>query len=186
MLIQSYKCAQSSNSGLQDVNKTLTGIEQQLCRPSHLRLVDISAKRNRTVPILMTEDVVKAQIARCRRGRTSVSMQTTCTYSPGLQVVTAWTDGSDCVSRVVAGKPLERPHLVLSTYLQKYIATVSQLLDMRKNEFDLLCRQMDHSARVHKDHYCLPTHAILAKISKLFRSAVSVEAWLSLFAGSCS
>jgi len=76
-------------------------------------------------------------------------------------------DGHICLRRVVNSIKLDRPDLVTSTYLRKYVATVSQLLDMKQNEFELLCRHIGHSASVHKDYYRLPSHTLeLAKIEQ--------------------
>jgi len=41
--------------------------------------------------------------------------------------------------RVAENAGVEKPELVRSTRLRKYVATVSQLLDMTQNEIELLC-----------------------------------------------
>ena len=77
-------------------------------------------------------------------------------------------NGHSCLKSVVGSVKLDRPDLVTSTYLRKYIATVSQLLDVKPNEFELLCRHMGHSSFVHRDYYRLPSRTLeLAKLSKL-------------------
>lgn len=68
----------------------------------------------------------------------------------------------------------ERLELICGTKLRKYVATVSQVLDMRSNELSLLCRHMGHSIHVHEDFCQLPSHTLeLAKVSKLL---IAVEA----------
>jgi len=77
-------------------------------------------------------------------------------------------DACDCIRRVVSNAGVQKPELIRSTKLRKYVATVSQLLDMTENELDLLCRHMGHSVNVHHSFYRLPSQTLeLAKISKL-------------------
>jgi len=165
MLIESYHHCKATTSGLNDIQKTLTNVEQQLC--SRLKLVEIPGKRNRTVPVLLTTDMVSAiDCLLQKRHKVGVDEANPYVFArcSGLNSV----DGHTCVRKVVDSVKLQRPDLVTSTYLRKYIATVSQLLDMKGNEFELLCRHMGHSANVHKDYYRLPSHTLeLAKLSKL-------------------
>lgn len=60
MLVSSYHQTGHvhKKSGLDDIHETLTKTEQQLC--SRMRLVEIAEKQNRTVSVLLTQDVVKA------------------------------------------------------------------------------------------------------------------------------
>jgi hypothetical protein len=63
---------------------------------------------------------------------------------------------------------LERPELVRSTRLRKYVATVSQVLNLSTSEIQLLCKHMGHTIDVHNHYYKLPSHTPeLAKVSKL-------------------
>jgi len=77
-------------------------------------------------------------------------------------------DGHKCLKTVISNLTLDRPDLVTTTYLRKYTATVSQLLNMKESEFQLLCNHMGHSALVHQDYYRLPSQTLeLANVSKL-------------------
>ena len=44
-------------SGLDNISKTLSRTEQELC--TRLKLIEIAGKRNQTVPVLLTQDVIK-------------------------------------------------------------------------------------------------------------------------------
>ena len=46
---------------------------------------------------------------------------------------------------------LEKPEAVTTTKLQKYIATVSQILDLQENEIDWLACHLSHDIGVHTD-----------------------------------
>lgn len=62
---------------------------------------------------------------------------------------------------------MEKPEAVTSTRLRKYIATVSQILDLQENELDWLARHLGHDIRVHREHYRLHDSTIeLAKVGK--------------------
>ena len=77
-------------------------------------------------------------------------------------------NGFSCLKRRVERADLEGPELVRSTKLRKYIATVSQILDMTPSEISVLCAHMEHSLTVHENYYRLLSQTLeLAKISKL-------------------
>ena len=48
---------------------------------------------------------------------------------------------------------LQQPKLVTSTNLRKYVATISQLVDMNENEIGWLAQHLGHDIHVHKDFY---------------------------------
>ena len=69
---------------------------------------------------------------------------------------------------VAARAGLEKPHLITSTRLRKYVATVSQIIDMTGSELDWLARHLGHDIQVHRDFYRLHESTVeLAKVSKL-------------------
>jgi len=172
MLISSYQqCGLTPQSGLNDIEKTLSSTEQKLC--SRMKLVQISGKRNRTVPVLLTADVTKGiDCILSNREKVGVEKDNVFVFArtSGLNSV----DACECLRRVAANAGVERPDLIRSTMLRKYIATVSQVLDMTENELDLLCKHMGHSVNVHHSFYRLPSQTLeLAKISKLLLAVES-------------
>ena len=55
-----------------------------------------------------------------------------------------------------------------STKVRKYVATVSQILDLQANESEWLARHMGHDVNVHCQYYRLQDSTLeLAKVSKL-------------------
>jgi hypothetical protein len=152
-------------SGLDDISKTLSRTEQELC--SRLKLIEIAGKRNQTVPVLLTQDVVKG-IDSILANRAAVGID------PSNLFVFARCSGLNSVNpfealrKVAECSGAKQPELVRSTKLRKYVATVSQVLDMQPSELSLLCRHMGHSVHVHEQFYRLPSHILeLAKVSKL-------------------
>jgi len=132
-----------------------------------LKLVEISGKRNQTVPVWLTPDAVRgidAIIA--SREAVGIDPQNLFLFArcSGLNSVDPFAE----IRKVAECAGAARPELIRGTKLRKYLATVSQVLDMRPNELSLLCRHMGHSIHVHEDFYRLPSNTLeLAKVSKL-------------------
>ena len=81
--------------------------------------------------------------------------------------------GYDCLSAVVDRLPLKEPSAIKSTKLRKYIATVSQIVDLNSSELDWLARHLGHDISVHRDYYRLHEHTIeLSKVSRLLTKAM--------------
>ena len=70
--------------------------------------------------------------------------------------------------KLCTGLKLEEPYLLTTTCLRKYVATVSQVLDLQEKELDWLARHMGHDVRVHREYYRLHESTLeLAKVSKI-------------------
>ena len=85
--------------------------------------------------------------------------------------------GYRCISSILKNIPdLEKPNLIRSTKLRKYIATVAQVAALKDGELEWLSAHMGHSVGVHKDFYRLHDSAIeLAKVSRLLIAVDSGE-----------
>ena len=78
----------------------------------------------------------------------------------------------DVVKRVARNAKLKQPNFIFSTKLQKHIATMSQLFNLKDNELDILASFLGHNIQVHRDFYrLLKNTIILAKISKILIAA---------------
>ena len=81
------------------------------------------------------------------------------------------------MAKVVEDCGLKCPQALKSTPLRKYIATVSQVLDLKDNEVEWLARHMGHDVNIHKKYYRLQEHTLeLAKVSKLLLAVESGSA----------
>ena len=57
---------------------------------------------------------------------------------------------------------------IKSTKLRKYVATVSQIIDLEGNELEWLAQHMGHDINIHRNNYTLHESTLeLAKVSKL-------------------
>ena len=71
--------------------------------------------------------------------------------------------GNDCLAKILTKCNLQRPEGFKSTKLRKYVATVSQIIDLNKNELEWLAH-----VSVHRQYYRLQDSTLeLAKVSKL-------------------
>lgn len=76
--------------------------------------------------------------------------------------------GSDCLREFTNTMELEKPELIKSTKLRRYIATISQVFNLKENEVDWLARHLGHDIKVHRNFYRIHHSAIeLTKVSKL-------------------
>jgi len=141
-------------------------LEKALCK--RLQIVNIPGKRNRIVPVLLTPDM-KQSIdtllkVRCSIGVNSANPYVFAKASDSMQAVRGWACLRACASRI----ELERPELITSTKLRKYVATLSQLMDLKSNELDWLARHLGHDINVHREFYRLQHSSLeLAKVSRM-------------------
>ena len=64
-----------------------------------------------------------------------------------------------------------KPNLLKSTNLRKHIATMSQVLNLKKNELDQLAQFMGHDENIHHQFYCLPNDVVqTAQVVKVLMS----------------
>lgn len=76
--------------------------------------------------------------------------------------------GPDCLNAVVGKVNMENPDAMKSTKLRKYVAKVSQIIDLSESELEWLARHMGHDLAVHREYYRLHDHTLeLSKVSRL-------------------
>ena len=151
-----------------DITDSLSRMERELCK-LFVR-VEVPGKRGRTVPILFTQDM-QDSITLLMKFREQIGVPETNKY------IFAYTNfnsmsylrGSDCLRRFAAACGAHHPQALRSTNLRKQIATMSQILNMKDHELDLLAQYMGHNIKIHREYYRLPQNTVqIAKLSKLF------------------
>ncbi|PIK40837.1 hypothetical protein BSL78_22310 [Apostichopus japonicus] len=141
--------------------------EQELVKV--LWRVEVVGKRGRTVPVLMT-DFVKSSIDTLMKYRNGAQVSETNKYLFAVAKLdtNSHIRGSDCLREHSNLCGAKQPALLRSTRLRKHIATMSQLMNLRDNELDVLSNYMGHDIHVHRNFYRLPDCAQqVAKISKI-------------------
>ena len=149
------------------VMEGLTKLEQKLCQ--HFYRLEVRGKRGNTVPILINSET-KKWLDMLMVTRTHV------VSAPDNKYVFArchygsleYARGSDCLREISKECGAKEPELLRSTKLRKQIATMSQVLNLKDNELDVLARFLGHDIRVHREYYRLPDQTLqVAKVTKL-------------------
>ena len=165
-----------------DIQQTLSPVEKSLCKM--FTRIELRGKRGRMVPILLTSDILQAV-------NVLVSERARCGIKPGNNYVFAVNHsenclrGSDCLRNVSTKCGAIYPERLRSTKLRKHVATLSQILNLKKNELDVLAQFMGHDIAVHRQFYRLPSETLQsAHIAKIFllmeKGAVTTEHGKSL------
>ena len=117
-------------------------------------MVEIIGKRNRKVPVLLTPDVKNAVEALIStREDASVSSANEYVFAVNDGKSTKSFRGNDVIRQACSMVELKNPSVITSTSLRKYVATVSQLVDMDENEMGWLAKHLGHDLHVHKEFY---------------------------------
>ena len=135
-------------------------------------MVEIRGKMGRKVPVILTPEL-KDSIDLLNKTRKAVGIPDENPFifaRPSRQSLDHMR-ANDCLRKFAAecDPPLSKPTIVTSTKLRKYIATISQVLSLKKTEVDWLPRHLGHDIQIHRDFYRLheSTIEIIAKVSKL-------------------
>ncbi|XP_070174219.1 uncharacterized protein [Littorina saxatilis] len=165
MKIEDYTCEQHPLDP--DVLKSLSKLEQNLC--GILTRVEIFGKRGRIVPVLLTASMKHSidilikfkEEAGVSRSNKYIFAISRCNSDEHIQ-------GSDALRKHVAAAGLVHPEFITSTNLRKHVATMSQVLNLKDNELDMLAQYMGHDVRIHREHYRLPSQILqVTKVSKV-------------------
>ncbi|KAL0152474.1 hypothetical protein M9458_052197 [Cirrhinus mrigala] len=132
----------------QDVVKSLTKLEQQLC--SELTQLEIRGKRGKKVPVLLTKDMVDSiDVLNGSREKIGVTKDNPYVFAEVER--STHIRGSDCLRKYAAVCGVKDPKSLTSTQLRKQVATLCRIMNLKDNELDQLAKFMGHDIRVH--HY---------------------------------
>ncbi|XP_062608302.1 uncharacterized protein LOC134270140 [Saccostrea cucullata] len=168
----------------EDVLTGLTDLEKNLC--ARLEKVDIVGKKGRTVPVILTSKITSG-INLLLKTRKDVGVAESNSYIFARTSFNSNEHVRGCdVLRDFSNKcGAEHPELLRSMKLRKHIATLSQILNLKENEVDILATFLGHDIKTHREYYRLPEEAIqVAKVSKLLltleRGELALQKGLSL------
>ena len=158
---------QQHSGNEEDVVNALSSFEKTLC--TIFSRIEIIGKRGRTVPVILTDEI-KTWLKLLVQTRTDVGVH------PDNNFIFArlcygslgHIRGSDCLREFGEDCGANHPNLLRSTKLRFQIATLSQILNLKDHELDLLAYFLGHDIRVHREFYRLPEHTLqVAKVSKI-------------------
>ena len=122
----------------------------------------------------MTTEIVNAiEILISTRSAVGVSAENKFVFAAPTRGSKKFLRGPDCLSRIVNNLELENPAAIKSTKLRKYVATVSQIIDLSESELEWLARHMGHDLSVHREYYRL--HDSTLELSKVSRLLLAVD-----------
>src|SRR5688572_2436331 len=165
MTIQEYE-QKTIISLSSDAMQALSPIEQSLCK-MFVR-VEVKGKRDRTVPVLLLPKM-QASIDLLMKSRSDAGIRNSNNYVFAYSNSENFLRGSDALRNSAELCGAENPLSLRSTNLRKHVATLSQVLNLKENELDMLAQYMGHDIRVHRQFYRLPNDVLqTSKLAKLF------------------
>ncbi|XP_028985935.1 uncharacterized protein LOC114843500 [Betta splendens] len=152
----------------EDVAMGLSKVEQRLCK--YFTRLEIKGKRGRKVPVLLTPKMIDAlSLLTDSRSECCVNEKNVFLFARPKSM--SHYRGHDCLRIHSNQCGAKHPEYLRSTQLQKHVATLSQVLNLKNNELDQVADFMGHDIRVHRNFYRLPIPTKqLAKISKMLLS----------------
>ncbi|KAJ8020463.1 hypothetical protein HOLleu_40061 [Holothuria leucospilota] len=150
---------------IKEIMDTLSPVERELCRT--LKVVFIRGKRGRKVPLIIPQDCAELMDL-LRDLRQSAGISSKNKYFFGRFGARTPIRATDSLRELTLEAQLNSPHLVRSTKMRKYTATLSQVFSLEQQHTEWLTEHLGHSVKVHREHYRLPSSTIeKAKIAKL-------------------
>jgi hypothetical protein len=148
-----------------DLIQHLSPVEKKLCEA--LNRVEVVGKRGNHVPVLMTS-CVKQALDILVTMRPNGNVLNTNPFAFAKPLSDGHLRGSDVMRSFSAECGAKQPELLRGTRLRKHVATMSQLLNLKNNELDILAQFMGHDIRVHRHFYRLPSDILqTAKVAKI-------------------
>ena len=152
-----------------EISETLSDFEQHLAG-SLLRMV-VRGKKGRGVPILFSQSI-RARVDLRLKLHGRVGVQSSPYVFNSLSGHGKPLRGCDCLRKFAKLSGVKNPHALTSTKLRKHIETMSQVMNVKDNELDLLATFIGHDVRVHRDFYRMPKSTTqVAMVSKLLMAA---------------
>lgn len=174
--------AETHQSRQEDILKAFTPFEQKLCKSLHR--IEIVGKRGRSVPVLLTADMNEwMRKVVCPETRHVAGVDPSNVYIFASRYGSVFhLRGTDTLREHSSKCGAKQPELIRSTRLRKQVATLSQILNLKDNELDVLANFLGHDVRIHRDFYRLPEDSVqVAKVSKIL--VASEQGTLSNYQG---
>ena len=170
IMIKTYQERQKSQPN-QDIVNHLTPLEQELAKK--MDLVEVVGKRKRRVPVLLAPYMKNAinMILQIRE-LVGVSPENPFVFAkPGSK---GHVKGWDAIRFACDQESLQKPELITSTKLRKYLATVTQVMNLDDNQLEWVANHLGHSLQVHRAFCRLPSEVLqVCKVSQLLLAAES-------------
>ncbi|XP_021361550.1 uncharacterized protein LOC110455631 [Mizuhopecten yessoensis] len=166
MLVERFKQRPINRNTNEELLQSLQPIEKHLMKC--MDMVEVLGKKNRKVPILMTQTMLAAVSALVStRDAVGIPKENPFVFAVGEN---GHLRGCATIKRTVESckDDIKYPELITSTKLRKYMATVSQVFNLSTGQLEELAGHMGHELSVHRQYYRLQEDVVeIAKVSKL-------------------
>ncbi|XP_069110207.1 uncharacterized protein [Argopecten irradians] len=165
--LKDYQERQKSGSCLKDIEESLSPMEKALC--STFERVEIRGKRGRIVPVLLTTTLQKSiECLMKYRDAAGVHVDNKYVFPRSSFDSLNPIRSADCLRRFGREAKLTVPENLTSTQLRKHVATVSQVLNLTKNDLENIAGFLGHDIAVHRSFYRLPQETLqVARMGRL-------------------
>ena len=149
---------QNSKTMQTEILESLSPLERKLAEV--IDRVEIRGKRGRRVAILLPQDL-RNQLDILLRYRQDAAIST-----ENIYIFARPNDSqtplraTDVLRKFSSACGAKQPETLTSTGFRKHVATVSQMLNLKENELDVLAQFLGHDIRVHREFYRLPEDTI--------------------------
>ena len=164
--VDAYRKATSDAVDNPEVTEALSQFERRLA--NSLTRVVVRGKKGRGVPVLFTESMRESVDLLLQMREAAGVLESPYLFANSISADQRPLKGCDCLRKLALESGVNNPSAVTSTKLRKHIATMSQLVNLKDNELDLLASFLGHDVRVHREVYRMPEATTqLALVSKL-------------------
>ena len=166
MKLDDLKRASVGHHSKDVIGQSLSPFEQTLL--SEVYRTQIKGKKNRSVPVLLTKEM-KSALDLLTMAREKAGLKDNKYLFANVNSKhNKHYRGSDCLRNFSSRCGAENPALLTATQLRKHLATVSQILNLKESELDVLATFMGHDLRIHREYYRLPSDYLqVAKVSRI-------------------
>ncbi|XP_074033508.1 uncharacterized protein isoform X2 [Leptinotarsa decemlineata] len=178
MTLTQYACRPDwKDQSTSELKTSLSDLEKTLANRLTVLEVQGKSRKNPKVPVLLTRELKKAiDLLLEKRAVSDISQQNIFIFARSYPSL-GHMRGHDCLKRYIDMIDLQKPDLITSTKLRKYVATTVQLFNLKETETDWLARHLGHDIRIHRDFYRLHESAVeLTKVSRILLAIDSGQA----------
>jgi len=157
LLLSEYNKRSIDNLSVKDIADSLSEVERVICRTKSR--VEIRRKHGRTVPVILTSQMVRAtDLLNCKRHTVGISEANPYVFARPL--TSTPLRASECLHKLAVDCGAACPENLASTRLRKHIATTSQILNLQECDLDILAGFLGHNIHVHRNFYRLPQETL--------------------------
>ncbi|XP_062581100.1 uncharacterized protein LOC134242919, partial [Saccostrea cucullata] len=157
--VQAFCEKRSKNDSLKEIEDSLKPLERLLCKT--FSRVEIRGKRGRTVPILLTPALERSiNLLIETRKLAGVNPKNVYVFARSSFDSLNPIRSSDCLRKFALECGVTKAANITSTKLRKHVATVSQILNLEKNDLEIMAGFLGHDIRIHNSFYRLPNDTL--------------------------